>query len=124
MHTRGFTLLELLFVMTIVALLAGLALPLLGGSTDRARESALKEDLHAMRKAIDDYFADVGKYPEEMPLLIQKHYLKNMPADPMTERADSWIFTRQDVVRGQGGIIDVHSNSDKIASDGRPYQEW
>lgn len=124
MKSRGFTLLELLFVLTIVALLAGIAVPMFGGATERARESALKEDLHAMRKAIDGYFADVGKYPEDMQILVQKRYLRSIPIDPLTERADTWVYTRQETERGQGGVVDVHSDSAKISSDGSPYREW
>jgi general secretion pathway protein G len=124
MRNKGFTLLELLFVLTIIALLAGIAVPMFGGSIDRARESALKEDLRTFRKAIDDYYADAGKYPDDINVIIQKRYLRSIPVDPITEKPDSWVYVRQDTERGQGGIIDVHSNSDKTGSDGRPYREW
>jgi general secretion pathway protein G len=124
MRDKGFTLLELLFVLTIIALLAGIAVPMFGGSIDRARESALKEDLRTFRKAIDDYYADAGKYPDDINVIVQKRYLRSIPVDPITEKPDGWVYVRQDTERGQGGIIDVHSNSDKTGSDGRPYREW
>jgi general secretion pathway protein G len=124
MRDKGFTLLELLFVLTIIALLAGIAVPMFGGSIDRARESALKEDLRTFRKAIDDYYADAGKYPDDINVIVQKRYLRSIPVDPITEKPDGWIYVRQDTERGQGGIIDVHSASDKTGSDGRPYREW
>lgn len=124
MRNKGFTLLELLFVLTIIALLAGIAVPMFGGSIDRARESALKEDLHAFRKAIDDYYADAGKYPDDINVIIQKRYLRSIPVDPITDKSDNWVYVRQETERGQGGIIDVHSVSDKTGSDGRPYREW
>jgi len=124
MRRNGFTLLELLFVLTIVALLAGIAVPMFGSSIDRARESALKEDLRAFRKAIDDYYADAGKYPDEISALIQKRYLRSIPPDPITDKRDSWIYVREESERGQGGIIDVRIDSDQSGSDGRPYREW
>jgi general secretion pathway protein G len=124
MRRNGFTFLELLFVLAIVALMAGIAVPMFGGSIDRARESALKEDLHAIRKAIDDYYANVGKYPEEISVLVQKRYLRSIPVDPISEKRDNWIYAREESERGQGGIIDVHCDSDQAGSDGRPYREW
>jgi general secretion pathway protein G len=124
MRNKGFTLLELLFVLAIIALLAGIAVPMFGGSIDRARESALKEDLHNFRKAIDDYYADAGKYPEDINIIVQKRYLRSIPVDPITEKSDTWIYVRQENARSLGGIIDVHSDSEKTGSDGRPYREW
>lgn len=124
MRNKGFTLLELLFVLTIIAMLAGIAVPMFGGSIDRARESALKEDLRTFRKAIDDYYADAGKYPEDINIIVQKRYLRSIPVDPITEKYDTWIYVRQENARTMGGIIDVRSASDKTGSDGRPYREW
>lgn len=124
MRENGFTFLELLFVLAIVALMAGIAVPMFGGSIDRAHESALKEDLHALRKAIDDYYADAGKYPDEISVLVQKRYLRSIPVDPITDRRDGWIYIREENERGQGGIIDVRCDSDHAGSDGRAYREW
>lgn len=124
MKARGFTLLELLFVLVVVALLAGIVGPMLTGSISRARESTLKEDLRALRKAIDDYYADNGKYPAELGDLADKRYLRGIPADPVTERRDSWVIVRAETERGTAGIIDVHSGSDLAASDGSFYRDW
>jgi general secretion pathway protein G len=125
MRNRGFTLLELLFVLVVVALLAGIVGPMLTGSISRARETALKEDLRVLRKAIDDYYADNNKYPPELAELADKRYLRGaIPADPVTERRDSWITVRAESERGTGGIIDVHSGSDLAASDGTFYRDW
>lgn len=124
MRARGFTLLELLFVMLIVALLAGIAGPVLFGSISRARESALKEDLYLLRKAIDNYYADNGKYPGELADLVDKRYLRGVPADPVTERSDTWIILRAANDRGEGGIIDVRSGSELAASNGTHYRDW
>lgn len=124
MRARGFTLLELLFVLVIVALLAGVVGPMLINSISHAREAALKEDLHVLRKAIDDYYADNGKYPDELDVLADKRYLRGIPADPVTERSDTWVTVRADNGRGTGGIIDVHSGSQLAASDGTFYRDW
>ncbi len=124
MRHKGFTFLELLFVLAIVALMAAIAVPTFGGSIDRARESALKEDLRTLRKAIDDYYADVGKYPDEISVLVQKRYLRSIPVEPIADKHDNWIYVREENERGQGGIFDVHCDSDKAGSDGRPYREW
>ena len=124
MRARGFTLLELLFVLVIVAMLASIVGPMLGGSISRARESTLKQDLFVMRKAIDDYYADKGKYPNELSELVEKRYLRGLPADPVTERRDTWVITRTDNGKGTGGIIDVRSGSALSANDGTPYRDW
>lgn len=124
MKDRGFTLLELLFVLVIVALLAGLVGPVLARSIGHARESTLQEDLRVLRKAIDDYYADNAKYPAELADLADRHYLRGIPADPVTERRDTWVVVRADTERGAAGIIDVHSGSDLVASDGSYYRDW
>ncbi len=124
MHERGFTLLELLFVLVIATLLAGIVGPMLIGSISHARESTLKQDLHVLRKAIDDYYADNGKYPLELSDLTDRRYLRGIPADPVTERRDSWVAVRVESGRGQGGIIDVHSGSELSARDGTFYRDW
>jgi general secretion pathway protein G len=124
MRARGFTLIELLFVMLIVALLAGIVGPVLVSSIGNARESTLKEDLFVMRKAIDDYYADNGKYPGELSDLTDKRYLRRIPADPLTDRMDSWVLVRVTSDNGAGGIVDVHSSSSGTASDGTLYRDW
>ncbi|MFA6902441.1 MAG: prepilin-type N-terminal cleavage/methylation domain-containing protein [Gallionellaceae bacterium] len=124
MRARGFTLLELLFVLIIVALLAGIVGPMLLGSISRARESTLKEDLFVMRKAIDDYYTDNGKYPGELAELVNKRYLRSIPADPVTERRDTWIVIRGSNDRERDGILDVRSGSELAANDGTPYRDW
>lgn len=124
MRQRGFTLLELLFVLVIVALLASLVAPMLSGSIDHARESALKQDLNVMRKAIDDYHADHGKYPGELAELVERRYLRAIPVDPLTQRSDSWNAVRAATERGPKGIIDVRSGAEQTARDGSLYRDW
>lgn len=124
MRARGFTLLELLLVLIIVALLASIVGPMLLGSISRARESTLKQDLYVLRKAIDDYYADNGKYPLELGDLVDKRYLRGIPADPVTERRDTWLALRADNSRGPQGIVDIHSGSELAANDGTFYRDW
>lgn len=119
---RGFTLVELLLVLFVVAMLASLVAPMVTSSIQRARESTLREDLRVLRKAIDDYYGDTGKYPESLETLAEKRYIRKVPVDPITERVDSWV-----AVRGEdksGGVMDVRSGSDQQAADGSRYQDW
>ncbi len=122
----GFTLIELLFVLLIVALLASLVAPVVTNSIGRAKESTLKEDLKVMRKAIDDYYADTGKYPAELNDLVTKRYLRKIPVDPVTESRDTWkLVQAEDSKTGAAqGIIDVHSGSEEKASDETYYKDW
>ena len=113
---------ELLLVLFVVALLASLVAPVMTGSIQRARESALKEDLYALRKAVDDFYADTGRYPESLVQLADKRYIRKVPVDPMTERVNSWVE-----IRGEGqnaGIIDVRSGSEEKSPDGVAYKDW
>lgn len=126
MRAPGFTLMELLLVLALIALLASLVTPVVTGSVHRAKESTLKENLFTMRKALDDYYADNGGYPAALELLVQKRYLRKIPTDPVTERRDSWALVRADD-DGQGkggGIIDVRSGSEEKDANGVPYKEW
>lgn len=124
-RARGFTLMELLIVLVLIGLLAGLAAPVVTGSIQNARESTLKESLHNMRKAIDDYYADTGSYPDTLEALVQKRYLRKLPLDPITDRKDSWVLVREEREgQGGGGIMDVRSGAEGNASDGKPFKEW
>ncbi len=117
---------ELLIVLVLIGLLASLAAPVVTGSIQNARESALKESLHNMRKAIDDFYGDTGNYPDTIEVLVQKRYLRRIPADPITDRKDSWTFMREERA-GQsagGGIMDVRSGAEGSGSDGKPFKEW
>lgn len=119
---KGFTLVELLLVLVLVALLASLAMPVATRSVDQAKESALKEDLHVLRKAIDDYYANTGHYPQNLSQLVEKRYIRRVPVDPLTGRAEGWVEIRTDDL--EGGISDIHSGAEGNASDGKPYRDW
>lgn len=123
-RASGFTLMELLVVLVLIALLAGVATPMVSKSVHRGRESTLKENLFVMRKAIDDYYADAGEYPTELQLLAEKRYIRKVPVDPMTDKTDTWRVVRVEGENGQGGIIDVHSGSEEKSSNSMPYSEW
>jgi general secretion pathway protein G len=124
----GFTLIELLVVMLILVLLAGVSLAVYGTSVQRGKEAALKEDLFQMRKAIDEYYADKGKYPSDLQTLVTEKYLRKIAPDPFTGSADTWQTVQSDAdpsnPSAEPGISDVKSGSDQTGSDGRPYSEW
>ncbi len=125
-QSRGFTLIELLIVMTIIGILATIAQPQLQSAVIRAREAVLKEDLFQMRDAIDQYYADNGKYPAELTELTNqtnkaRSYLRQIPKDPFTGNAD-WITV---ALEGEEtGVFDVHSASPLISLNDAPYNTW
>jgi len=125
-RTRGFTLMELLLVMLLLALLASLAAPVVTGGIQRARESTLKEDLYTLRRAIDDYYADTGAYPAELEELVKKRYLRRIPPDPLTEKRDTWVLVRSedDKAGKANGILDIRSGSQERANDGSYFKDW
>ena len=120
---RGFTLLELMIVLSIMGILITIAQPNLKKSVIRAREVVLLENLFQMREAIDQYYADNGRYPNMLNDLINtqersKSYLRDIPKDPLTGLSD-WIIVAAE--GDEGGVFDVHSASPLIALDGTPY---
>jgi len=124
----GFTLIELMIVITIIFILLGLAAGEYRLSVIRAREAALRDDLHVMREAIDNYTVDKQSAPQSVEDLQQAHYLREVPTDPMT-RAKDWQPVFEDVVlspdQSGTGMTDVHSNSDKLSPfDQTPYNTW
>ncbi|CAD5373517.1 General secretion pathway protein G [Rubrivivax sp. A210] len=122
---RGFTLIELIVVMAIVALLASIAAPRYFQSLERAREKSLRTSLAVMRDAIDQFAADKGRYPQSLAEMAQQRYLRELPQDPYTGRADSWLALAPppDAVV-QGGVADVRSGAAGRAADGSLYADW
>ena len=123
----GFTLIELMVVLSIIGILITIAQPSLKQSIIRAREAVLKEDLFQMRDAIDQYYSDYGKYPSVLKDLINaqdkpKSYLRDIPKDPFTG-ADDWITVAPEGSE-EGGVFDVHSASPLLAVDGTAYNTW
>ena len=127
-RVNGFTLIELLIVMVLLVLLASISLAVYGNSVTRGREAALAEDLFQMRKAIDEYYADKGKYPTDLQTLVTDKYLRSIPPDPFTNSAESWqqVPSEPDAANpaAEPGISDVKSGSDQTGLNGKPYSEW
>ncbi len=126
---RGFTLVELMVVMAVIAILLTIAIPAYLQSIKKAKEAVLKEDLHTMRSAIDQYTVDKEKAPQSLDDLVQAGYLKSVPMDPMTSRNDTWMTSQSDTLMDinetQGGIDDVKSGSQALAMDGTgTYNTW
>ncbi|MDT8363931.1 MAG: prepilin-type N-terminal cleavage/methylation domain-containing protein [Nitrosomonas sp.] len=119
---RGFTLIELLVVMAIIATLLSIVAPRYFTSVDRARETVLKQNLSIMRDSIDKYFADTGKYPQDLQQLVDERYIRAIPLDPVTEQA-VWIEIPPPDEEMEG-VYDVRSTSDKQALDGTFYEKW
>lgn len=118
----GFTLIELLVVLAIVALLLTIALPRYFGSLERSKEAVLQENLKVLRTTIDKFHGDTGHYPESLDELVTKEYLRAVPVDPVTERADTWVtLPHRDTEIP--GIFDVKSGASGTARDGTPFSE-
>jgi general secretion pathway protein G len=121
--THGFTLIELLVVMAIIGTLLSIAVPRYFRSLQHARETVLKQDLSILREAIDKYYADLNQYPEKLPDLVDKHYVRSVPVDPFTRLADTWTVVASDDP-DHPGIRDIQSGAPDIASDGTPVAGW
>ena len=127
-HRRGFTLIELMIVMTIIVILIGLAVPFYQKSIIRARETVLHNNLFAMRSAIDEYSYDKQKAPQSLQDLVTDGYLREVPKDPIVGNSDSWKIINEDagqaVDPSQPGIFDVRSSSSQRSLDGTNYSDW
>ena len=125
---RGFTLIELMIVMAIIAVLMSVALPIYNRSIIRAKESVLKNNLFTMRTVIDEYTYDKQKAPQTLNDLVSDGYMRQIPVDPITGTADSWRVIMEDasntVNQSEPGIFDVRSGSDKTSLEGNLYSEW
>lgn len=124
----GFTLIELLIVIALIMILAGIAMVQYRNSLIRAEEAVLQTNLTRMRDAIDQYYADKGRYPASLDTLVSDRYMREVPLDPMTKSDDTWVTTLADPdpsnTTGGPGIYDVKSGSDRIALNGTRYSSW
>jgi general secretion pathway protein G len=125
---QGFTLVELMVVMTVILILMAMAVPQFTNSVRNAKEAVLRDDLHVMRVAIDSYTVDQQKAPQSLDDLVQSGYLKAMPVDPFTRRSDTWVPVQSGNMstldQTQSGIDDVHSGAQISAADGTSYASW
>ena len=120
---KGFTLIELMIVLAIVATLLSIAVPRYYSSIDRSKEAVLKENLYQMRDAIGKYHADKGKYPESLAALESDKYLRKLPLDPITESTGTWIVVPPEDPQ-KGGVFDVRSGAQGKALDGTEFSTW
>ena len=127
-RTAGFSLIELMIVMSLIVILAGITISVNANGQTRAREAVLKEDLFRMRDAIDQYYADKNAYPPTLDDLVSAKYLRAVPTDPFTNSTDTWQTTLSELDPANPsavpGIFDVRSGSDRMALDGTPYSTW
>ena len=125
---RGFTLIELMVVLTVISILVSIALPIGNAAIVRAKESVLKSDLYTFRTLIDQYTADKLKAPQSLEDLVTAGYLRALPKDPITDSAQTWQVVMEEASQfpeqTEVGVYDVHSGSSAVSTDGRPYSEW
>jgi general secretion pathway protein G len=119
--TDGFTMIEMMIVVSIVGILATLAVPSYQASVVKAREAALRQNLFTMRDVLDQHRADQGKYPPSLQLLVSAGYLRAVPKDPFTNSLTTWQEITSPV---EEGVIDVFSGSDLVGTNGVPYNQW
>lgn len=131
---QGFTLLELIVVISIIGILATIVLPAMRDVPRRAQEAALKTDLRTMRDMLDQHLGDKGHYPPTLETLVEAGYLRSIPVDPITKSKETWVveYEEADVDAPAGetdqseepGVINIHSGSDRLALDGSAYNTW
>ena len=121
-RTAGFTMIELLVVMAVLAVLASLVVPRYMDKVDSARETVLRHDLMDLRNAIDQFYRDQSRYPESLEELVVKRYIRAVPVDPITERTDTWVVVAPK--EGSKTVFDVKSGAAGHSRDGSDYAHW
>ncbi len=118
-----------MIVVAIIGILATLAVPSFQPAVIKAREATLRQDLFILRDLIDQYYADKGKYPDSLSVLVDEKYIRAIPMDPFTKQAE-WVTIPpppdpdDDSATASTGVYDVHSNSDLVGTDGTAYNTW
>lgn len=118
----GFTLVELLVVLSIIALLLTIATPRYFSSLERAKEATLKEDLSVIRNSIDKYYGDHNQFPDSLDELVEKKYIRKIPVDPITEKIDTWVLIEAEPPNT--GVEDIKSGAEGKSRDGSLYEDW
>ena len=128
LRQAGFTLIELMIVISIIIILMSISIPMYQQSILHAKEAVLKQDLYVIRSAIDQYTLDKMKAPQSLEDLSQTGYLKVIPKDPFTNSTDTWVVVQEDTIlavdQQQPGISDVHSGASQSGADGTPYSQY
>ena len=119
----GFTLIELMVVLAVIATLLTLAVPRYFASLEKSRESVLQQDLALMRATLDKYYGDKGRYPDALDELVSSKYLRSLPVDPITESSATWVIIPPDPPE-LGGVYDVRSGAEGVALNGTQYRNW
>lgn len=119
----GFTLIELLVVMSIIAMLLALAAPRYFNSVDKSKEAMLKQTLVITREALDKYYGDNGRYPDDLETLVSRKYLRKLPFDPVTGSSSTWIVVPPDNPE-KGAVFDVRSGAEGESRQGAPFKDW
>jgi type II secretion system protein G len=120
---NGFTIIELMVVLAVLALLVSVVTPRFIRHVEKARESVLRQNLFVLRDAIDKYSSDNGRYPDNLQVLADKKYIRRVPEDPITGRNDSWVLVMPSS-QSQQGIFDIRSGATGNAQDGTAYATW
>ena len=120
----GFTLIELMVVLTVLALLLTIAIPRYFAHLEKAKEATLKQDLMVMRDAIDKFHGDKGRYPDQLDELVSSRYIRSIPVDPITESTSTWRVIPPTDTEAKGAVYDIKSGADGKSADGSSYGEW